>query len=141
MIKLAEILTRLFPKLFNLVVYFCINGRGYSRDNVCLYNNNANACKMGTLVSGLAIVGSVLYLGAEYIFQTTSSIKMRRYSVRASLGVAGTFAVLYFLNFAYLSISWSKAQYPQFGYGLNSCRTAIGKSELDELITQSADYY
>lgn len=82
---------------------------------------------MGTLVSGLAIVGSVLYLGAEYLFQTTSSIKMRRYSVRTSLGIASTFAVLYFLNFAYLSISWSKAQYPQFGYGLNSCRTAIGK--------------
>lgn len=104
-------------KLFNLTVYFCINGRGYNRENVCLYNNNTNACKMGTLVSGLGIVASVVYLGAEYIFQTTSSVKMRRYSIRASLGVAGTFSILYFLNFAYLSISWSKAEYPAFGYG------------------------
>ena len=104
-------LIHFFLKLFNLVVYFCINGRGYNRENVCLYNGNANACKMGTLISGLAIIGSVVYLGAEYMFQTTSSIKMRRYSVRAALGVAGAFAFLYFLTFAYLSISWSKARF------------------------------
>lgn len=114
--------------LFNLVVYFCINSRGYGMNNVCLYNNNANACKMGTLVSGLAIAGSCAMLGAEYIFQTTSSIKMRRYSIRGSLGIAGTFAVLYFFNFAYLSSSWFKASYPAFGTGLNSCRTAIAFS-------------
>ena len=53
---------------------------------------------------------------------------MRRYSVRSSLIIAGAFAALYFLCFAFLSISWSKADYPPFGYGINSCRTAIAFS-------------
>jgi hypothetical protein len=114
--------------LFNVIVYSCISSKGYNAEGVCLFNENANACKCGTLTSGFGMIAALLYLGAEYIFQTTSSIKMRRYSVRSSLVLSTAFAGLGLLCFAFLSISWSKAAYPLFGFGINSGRTAIAFS-------------
>lgn len=114
-----------YQQFFNAIVYSCISNKGYNKEGVCLFNDNSNACKCGTLVSGFGIIASLLYLGAEYMFQTTTSIKMRRYSVRSSLIIASSFAGLGLLCFAFLSISWSKAAFPLFGFGINSCRTAI----------------
>lgn len=130
----VRICTFTSAQLFNVIVYSCISSKGYNADGVCLFNENANACKCGTLTSGFGIIASLLYLGAEYIFQTTSSVKMRRYSVRSALVLSATFAGLGLLCFAFLSISWSKAAYPMYGFGINSCRTAIAFSLFSVLV-------
>jgi hypothetical protein len=64
----------------------------------------------------------------EALFQSISSIKVRRRAVALDLGFSAVWAGFYLIAFAYLGIAWAKSDPPIFGFGINSARAAIAFS-------------
>jgi len=73
-------------------VFGCINAKGWyklEKQEKCLFNNDNNACRLG---SGLGLIGflaSIAFLIVEALFQNLSSIKIRRRVVAFDLGFSG----------------------------------------------------
>jgi len=110
-----------------VIVYGSINNKGWYKQK-CLYNGSGNVCRFGQTLGLFGLLGAVVLLVLEGLFQNISSIKVRRRIVAGDLGFSALWAVLYFLCFATLGISWSRSPYPEFGYGINNLRAAIAFS-------------
>lgn len=81
-------------QLFSIIVFGCISSQGWKYDNdahkeVCLYNDDANACNYGVGISVIAFLASMAFLAGEYLFEQMSSVKTRKHYVLADLGFSG----------------------------------------------------
>ncbi|XP_074604716.1 synaptogyrin [Brevipalpus obovatus] len=122
-----QVILRFLCWLFSVVVYGSINNKGWYKQK-CLYNGSGNVCRFGQTLGLFGLLGAVVLLVLEGLFQNISSIKVRRRIVAGDLGFSALWAVLYFFCFATLGISWSRSPYPEFGYGINNLRAAIAFS-------------
>jgi uncharacterized phage infection (PIP) family protein YhgE len=78
-----------FLQLFAIIVFGCISSKGYIEQggkDVCLYNNDANACNYGTGIGVIAFLASIGFLAGEYLFEQMSSVKTRKHYVLGDLG-------------------------------------------------------
>ncbi|RWS07991.1 zinc finger protein 598-like isoform X3 [Dinothrombium tinctorium] len=114
---------------------------GWYEDKVCLYNQDGNACRLGTLLGGIGLLASIALLAIEAFFQNLSSIKMRRRVVALDLAFSALWSLLYFICFVYLEIAWNQSPYPPYGYGLNSLRTAIVFSFFSVFVWAGCAYF
>jgi hypothetical protein len=120
------------PQLFSVIVFGCISNKGWLEDEgikpVCIFNKDGNACRIGNTVALVGFIGALALLVLEALFQSLSSIKIRKRAVLADLGFSAAWAALYLIAFAYLGIAWSKSPYPRFGEGINNARSAVAFS-------------
>ncbi|CAG9824620.1 unnamed protein product [Phaedon cochleariae] len=99
-----------------------------SKKQVCLYNEDANACNYGVGISVIAFLASMAFLAGEYLFEQMSSVKTRKHFVLADLGFSGFWAFLYFVGFCYLTNQWSNSDTPTNGIGVSNVQAAIAFS-------------
>ena len=135
-----QVILRFFCWLFSVIVFGCINNKGWHHGK-CQYNGSANACRFGSILGIIGLLAAIVLLVLEGLFQNISSIKIRRRIVAIDLGFSGLWAILYFLCFASLGISWSRAPYPEFGYGINNLRTAIAFSFFSIFVWAGCAYF
>ncbi|XP_026469088.1 synaptogyrin-like isoform X2 [Ctenocephalides felis] len=119
--------------LFSIIVFGCISSQGWKIDNttkedVCLYNNDSNACNYGTGIAVIAFLASMGFLVGEYLFEQMSSVKTRKHYVLGDLGFSGFWSFLYFVGFCYLANAWGKSEAPENGFGVNNVQAAIAFS-------------
>jgi len=81
-------------QLFAIIVFGCISSQGYRHDSkedreVCLYNNDNNACNYGVGIGVIAFLASIGFLAGEYMFEQMSSVKTRKHYVLGDLGFSG----------------------------------------------------
>lgn len=75
-------------------MFGCISSQGWrysaeKRKEVCLYNEDVNACNYGVGISVIAFLASMAFLAGEYLFEQMSSVKTRKHYVLADLGFSG----------------------------------------------------
>ncbi|XP_058798142.1 synaptogyrin [Phymastichus coffea] len=118
--------------LFAIIVFGCISSKGYREENgreICLYNKESSSpCSYGTAIGVIAFLASIGFLAGEYLFEQMSSVKTRKHYVLGDLGFSGFWAFLYFVGFCYLWSSWSSAERPKDGVGVNNVQAAIAFS-------------
>lgn len=119
-------------QLFAIIVFGCISSKGYlPKDDgkeVCLYNDDNNACNYGVGIGVLAFLASIGFLAGEYLFEQMSSVKTRKHFVLIDLGFSGFWSFLYFVGFCYLTNAWNNSPRPKDGYGVNNLQAAIAFS-------------
>lgn len=81
-------------QLFAIIVFGCISSQGYKYDQeedkeVCLYNEDNNACNYGVGIGVIAFVASIGFLVGEFMFEQMSSVKTRKHYVLGDLGFSG----------------------------------------------------
>lgn len=85
----------MFFQLFAIIVFGCISSQGWTVDkddinkDVCLYNNDSNACNYGVGIGVIAFLASMGFIAGEYLFEQMSSVKTRKHYVLADLGFSG----------------------------------------------------
>ncbi|KYN37630.1 Synaptogyrin-2 [Trachymyrmex septentrionalis] len=130
-LKLKE-LEAMIMTLFAIIVFGCISSKGYlvkeDGKEVCLYNEDNNACNYGIGIGVLAFLGSIGFLAGEYLFEQMSSVKTRKHFVLIDLGFSGLWSFLYFVGFCYLTNAWNNSERPKDGYGVNNVQSAIAFS-------------
>ncbi|KYQ56082.1 Synaptogyrin-2 [Trachymyrmex zeteki] len=118
--------------LFAIIVFGCISSKGYlvkeDGKEVCLYNEDNNACNYGIGIGVLAFLASIGFLAGEYLFEQMSSVKTRKHFVLIDLGFSGLWSFLYFVGFCYLTNAWNNSVRPPNGYGVNNVQSAIAFS-------------
>ncbi|EGI69449.1 Synaptogyrin-2 [Acromyrmex echinatior] len=118
--------------LFAIIVFGCISSKGYlvkdDGKEVCLYNEDNNACNYGIGIGVLAFLASIGFLAGEYLFEQMSSVKTRKHFVLIDLGFSGLWSFLYFVGFCYLTNAWNNSVRPKDGYGVNNVQSAIAFS-------------
>lgn len=71
-------------------MFGCISSQGWRPDakgnDICLYNNNSNACNYGVGIGVIAFLASMGFLVGEYLFEQMSSVKTRKHFVLGDLG-------------------------------------------------------
>ncbi|KZC11267.1 Synaptogyrin-2 [Dufourea novaeangliae] len=118
----------LILQLLAIIVFGCISNKGYIRradgKEVCLYNEDHNACNYGIAIGVLAFLASIGFLVGEYLFEQMSSVKTRKHFVLLDLGFSGFWAFLYFVGFCYLTNAWNKSKTPENNYGVTNVESA-----------------
>ncbi|CAL7950871.1 unnamed protein product [Xylocopa violacea] len=130
-VQRPQVILRAVCLLFAIIVFGCISNKGYmAKDGkeVCLYNEDHNACNYGIGIGVLAFLASIGFLAGEYLFEQMSSVKTRKHFVLLDLGFSGIWAFLYFVGFCYLTNAWNKSQTPENNYGVNNVQSAIAFS-------------
>ncbi|XP_043516457.1 synaptogyrin [Frieseomelitta varia] len=131
-IQRPQVILRAVCLLFAIIVFGCISNKGYIKKEtggeVCLYNEDHNACNYGIGIGVLAFLASIGFLAGEYLFEQMSSVKTRKHFVLLDLGFSGFWAFLYFVGFCYLTNAWNKSQTPKDNYGVNNVQSAIAFS-------------
>lgn len=122
-----QVMLRILCWLFAIVVFGCISSGGWV-DERCQYNSDSNACNFGVAVGVLAFLGACGFLAIEAMFESFSSIKIRRRAVVADMAFSGLWAFMWVVCFCYLCDAWRKSDMPSDGYGLNNIRAAIAFS-------------
>ncbi|XP_015433357.1 PREDICTED: synaptogyrin-2 [Dufourea novaeangliae] len=121
-------LEELILGLLAIIVFGCISNKGYIRradgKEVCLYNEDHNACNYGIAIGVLAFLASIGFLVGEYLFEQMSSVKTRKHFVLLDLGFSGFWAFLYFVGFCYLTNAWNKSKTPENNYGVTNVESA-----------------
>ncbi len=87
-------------QLCSVIVFGCISAKGWYKDGPkekCLYNNDNNACRLGSGLGLIGLLASIAFLIIEALFQNLSSIKIRRRVVVFDLGFSGN--IYYWLNY------------------------------------------
>lgn len=85
-------------------MFSCISSQGWREDattgkDVCLYNNDSNACNYGVGIGVIAFLASMGFLAGEFLFEQMSSVKTRKHYVLGDLGFSGIFFVHFWKNF------------------------------------------
>lgn len=127
-VQRPQVILRALCWLFSIIVFGCISSQGWQVKNekdVCLYNEDAMACKYGTTIGVIGFLASMVFIGGEYFFEQMSSVKSRKHYVLADLGFSGFWAFKFFIVFIYLWTQWSAATAPPSGYGVNNVQAAI----------------
>ncbi|XP_076657646.1 synaptogyrin [Halictus rubicundus] len=131
-VQRTQVILRAVCLLFAIIVFGCISSKGYvTRSNgkeVCLYNEDHNACNYGIGIGVLAFLASIGFLIGEYLFEQMSSVKTRKHFVLLDLGFSGLWAFLYFVGFCYLTNAWNKSTAPEDNYGVTNVESAIAFS-------------
>ncbi|KAG5891728.1 hypothetical protein JTB14_000331 [Gonioctena quinquepunctata] len=132
-VRRPQVILRGVCWLFSIIVFGCISSQGWRFDTVknkqvCLYNDDVNACNYGVGISVIAFLATMIFLAGEYLFEQMSSVKTRKHFVLADLGFSGFWAFLYFVGFWYLTNQWSKSETPENGYGVDNVQAAIAFS-------------
>ncbi|XP_076234735.1 synaptogyrin [Calliopsis andreniformis] len=131
-VQRPQVILRAVCLLFAIIVFGCISNKGYIVRNdgkeVCLYNEDHNACNYGIGIGVLAFLASIGFLVGEYLFEQMSSVKTRKHFVLLDLGFSGFWAFLYFVGFCYLTNAWNKSKTPENNYGVNNVQSAIAFS-------------
>ncbi|TGZ38131.1 Synaptogyrin-2 [Temnothorax longispinosus] len=131
-VQRPQVILRAVCLLFAIIVFGCISSKGYlpkeDGKEVCLYNDDNNACNYGVGIGVLAFLASIGFLAGEYLFEQMSSVKTRKHFVLIDLGFSGFWSFLYFVGFCYLTNAWNKSRRPTEGYGVNNLQAAIAFS-------------
>ncbi|XP_046989457.1 synaptogyrin isoform X2 [Schistocerca americana] len=132
-VQRPQVILRAACLLFAIIVFGCISSQGYRFDretkkDVCLYNEDTNACNYGVGIGVIAFLASIGFLVGEFMFEQMSSVKTRKHYVLADLGFSGLWTFLYFVGFCYLTNQWSQSSTPQGGIGVNDVQAAIAFS-------------
>ncbi|XP_015516603.1 synaptogyrin [Neodiprion pinetum] len=130
-VQRPQVILRALCLLFAIIVFGSISSKGYASvdgKEVCLYNNDTNACNYGVGIGVLAFLGSIGFLAGEYLFEQMSSVKTRKHYVLLDLGISGFWAFLYFVGFCYLTNAWGQSEKPKGGIGVNDVQAAIAFS-------------
>lgn len=132
-VQRPQVILRGLCLLFAIIVFGCISSQGYKYDDnekkeVCLYNNDNNACNYGVGIGVIAFLASLGFLVGEYMFEQMSSVKTRKHYVLGDLGFSVFWAFLYFVGFCYLANQWSMSETPEGGFGVNNLQAAIAFS-------------
>lgn len=119
-----------FPhaQLFSIIVFGCISSQGWRIEDgkdVCLYNEDSNACNYGVAIGVIGFLASMGFIVGEYLFEQMSSVKTRKHFVLGDLAFSSLWAFLFFVGFCYLSNQWGKAADPPMGYGASNMTSAI----------------
>ncbi|UYV69591.1 SYNGR1 [Cordylochernes scorpioides] len=120
-------LTGVVVQLFAVVVFGCVSSEG-RYEGRCLYNNDPNACNYAVGIGVIAFLASIGFLVVEALFDSFSSIKIRRRAVMADIAFSAFWSFMWFVGFCYLCDAWRKSEKPIDGYGLNNLRAAIAFS-------------
>lgn len=83
-------------QLFSVIIFGCISSQGWrleptKKREVCLYNEDTNACNYGVGISVIAFLASLCFLVGEYLFEQMSSVKTRKHYVLADMGFSGIY--------------------------------------------------
>ncbi|RLU16619.1 hypothetical protein DMN91_010687 [Ooceraea biroi] len=130
-VQRPQVILRAVCLLFAIIVFGCISSKGYLPKNgkeVCLYNDDNNACNYGVGIGVLAFLASIGFLAGEYLFEQMSSVKTRKHFVLIDLGFSGFWSFLYFVGFCYLTNAWNNSDKPPGDYGVNNLQAAIAFS-------------
>ncbi|XP_076392089.1 synaptogyrin [Megachile rotundata] len=131
-IQRPQVILRAVCLLFAIIVFGCISNKGYitrtDGKEVCLYNEDHNACNYGIGIGVLAFLASIGFLAGEYLFEQMSSVKTRKHFVLLDLGFSGFWAFLYFVGFCYLTNAWNNSKTPEGNYGVKNVQSAIAFS-------------
>lgn len=80
-------------QLFSVIIFGCISSQGWILNKegkeVCLYNEDSNACNYGVGISVIAFLASIGFIAGEYFFEQMSSVKTRKRYVMADMGFSG----------------------------------------------------
>lgn len=123
-----QVVLRALCWLFSIVVFGCITSQGWRIEDgksVCLYNDDAMACKYGTTIGVIGFLASMGFIIGEFMFERMSSVKSRKHYVLGDLAFSGFWAFKFFIVFIYLWTQWSAAKIPPGGYGVNNVQAAI----------------
>ncbi|XP_017837645.1 synaptogyrin isoform X2 [Drosophila busckii] len=123
-----QVVIRALCWLFSVVVFGCISSEGWVEKEgkeMCLYNDDAMACKYGNMVGVFGFLASMGFIGGEFLFERMSSVKSRKRYVMADMGFSAFWTFMYFVAFLYLWSQWSSAPMPPLGIGAGSMKTAI----------------
>lgn len=115
-------------QLFAIIAFGCISSQGWrikDGKDICLYNDNANACNYGVAIGVIGFLASMAFIVGEYLFEQMSSVKTRKHYVLGDLAFSGLWAFLNFVGFCFLYNQWGKAEEPPMGYGTNNVQSAI----------------
>nr|CAD7452159.1 unnamed protein product [Timema tahoe] len=127
-VQRPQVILRAVCLLFSIIVFGCISSQGWiskEEKQVCLYNEDANACNYGVGIGVIAFLASIGFLAGEYLFEQMSSVKTRKHYVLGDLGFSGLWSFLFFVGFCYLTNQWSKSDTPEGNYGVNNMQGAI----------------
>lgn len=123
-----QVILRALCWFFSIIVFGCVSSGAWREENgkeVCLFDNDATACKYGSIVGIFGFLASMGFIGGEYFFEQMSSVKSRKHYVLGDLGFSGFWAFLYFIAFIYLWSQWSSAATPPNGEGVGSVQAII----------------
>ncbi|XP_076043289.1 synaptogyrin isoform X2 [Oratosquilla oratoria] len=130
-VQRPQVILRAVCWLFSIIVFGCISSQGWQKDKlgkeVCLYNEDPNACNYGVGISVIAFLAAIGFIVGEFLFEQMSSIKTRKRYVMADLGFSGFWAFLYFVGFCYLTNQWSRVKKSPT-VGTNNMQAAIAFS-------------
>lgn len=129
-IQRPQVILRAVTWLFSIIIFGCISSQGWILNKegkeVCLYNEDSNACNYGVGISVIAFLASIGFIAGEYFFEQMSSVKTRKRYVMADMGFSAFWSFLYFVGFCYLTNQWSKSK--ETNYGVNNMQAAIAFS-------------
>lgn len=123
-----QVILRALCWFFSIIVFGCVSSSAWREENgkeVCLFNNDATACKYGSTVGMFGVLASMGFIAGEYFFEQMSSVKSRKRYVLGDLGFSGAWTFLYFVAFIYLWSQWSSATAPPDGEGVGSVQAVI----------------
>jgi len=124
-IKKPQVILRIVSWFFAVIVFGCISSQGKVED-VCLYNNDPNACGFGTAIGVLAFLGLIVLLAIDAMFENISSIQHRKWVVLGDMGFSGGWTFLWFVTFCYLADAWRRTPtQPEDGKGVSGVEAAI----------------
>lgn len=93
-ISMLSLVLYFLLQLFAIIVFGCISSQGYKYNpkedkEVCLYNEDNNACNYGVGIGVIAFLASIAFLVGEFMFEQMSSVKTRKHYVLGDLGFSG----------------------------------------------------
>ncbi|ELT99644.1 hypothetical protein CAPTEDRAFT_163343 [Capitella teleta] len=106
-VKRPQVILRAVSWLFAIIVFGCISSQGYRKD-VCMYNNDPNACNFGTAIGVLAFLALIALLISDALFSNITSVQQRKYIVLGDMGFSGAWTFMWFVCFCYLADQWNK---------------------------------
>ncbi|XP_076366154.1 synaptogyrin-like [Tachypleus tridentatus] len=126
-IKKPQVILRLLCWLSAVVVFGCISDEGWVNGK-CIFNGDIHACNYGVVIGVFAFLASTVFLVGEVMFETISSIRLRKQLVLCDLAVSGFWSFLYFIGFCYLCDAWRKSINPIGGFGVGNAKASIAFS-------------
>jgi hypothetical protein len=107
-IRRPTTICRLISILFAIVVFGCISGGGYD-NQVCIFNENSDACHYGVAIGVLAFLACLLFLAVDVQFSSINNAAIRRQLQTADLGFSGIWSFLWFVGFCFLADQWRRS--------------------------------
>ncbi|KAJ8959028.1 hypothetical protein NQ318_022282 [Aromia moschata] len=128
-----QVVVRAVSWFFSIIIFGCISSQGWRYDHekhrqMCLYNDDTNACNYGVGISVIAFLATMGFLVGEYLFEQMSSVKSRKHFVLIDLVFSAFWSFLYFVCFWYLCSQWGKSKTPPNGVGVSNVQAAIAFS-------------